>query len=496
MRRVGPRLVAGLAVVALSIAGATAVPAVATSPAATQLDWHPCDLHFRCSALSVPVDYSEPAGAQLRLALVELPATSTHVFGDLVMNPGGPGGSGVQFLETTSFPSSLRASFNLVSFDPRGIGQSDPVSCVGASGIRNLTALNPDPETAADVGVAVRAWKAFDRSCTEHTSMALLENVGTRDTVRDLDRIRAALGQPKLDYMGFSYGTYIGELYAQMFPSHVRAMVLDGAVDPALSSSATVEQQSEAFEIDLRDFFAWCPSDKSCTGELPQGAKTAYEQLFRGLAAGERLEADLSAEYGGPQEVTLGVAETALVGSLYSDQTWPYLAMAIAQGLAGNGLVLAVLAYGYEGLMPNGQFANLVAAGTAISCVDRPYLAKVSAYEQLAARLAKVAPDFGAADAWSDFPCAFWPVPAEGKVGPIHAQGSPPVLVIGSTGDPATPYTWAQAVARQLAHAELLTRRGPGHTGYTNSTCIQRWTDRYLEALELPPKNTSCASTT
>lgn len=205
--------------------------------------------------------------------------------------------------------------------------------------------------------------------------------------------------------------------------------------------------------------------------------------------------ADLVAKYGGTQQVTLGLAETALAGSLYSDQTWPYLASAIAQGLDGNGAVLAALAYAFEGLMPNGQFANLVAAGTAISCVDRPYPRQVTAYEQLAARLGKVAPDFGAADAWSNFTCAYWPVPPQGGIGPIHAPGSPPILVIGSTGDPATPYPWAQAVARQLDHARLLTRVGPGHTGYTNSTCVQRWTDRYLKTLELPPKNTSSATT-
>lgn len=493
MGTTGTRAVAGLVVLALGVAGATAIP-VSAAPAASPLSWHRCALHFRCAELSVPVDYAAPT-AHLNLALVELPATGAHVIGDLVMNPGGPGGSGVQFLETTSFPPGLAASFNLVSFDPRGIGQSDPVTCEGPSGIRAITALDPKPRTAGEIAALVRAVKAFDRSCTEHTPMTLLEHVGTRDTVRDLDRIRAALGDAQLDYMGFSYGTYIGQLYAQMFPSHVRAMVLDGAVDPALSSSATVSQQSAGFETDLKDFFAWCPGNKTCAGELPQGAKAAYEQLFSGLAAGDHLEADLQPRFGGTQQVTLGVAETALAGSLYSDQTWSYLASAIAQGLAGNGGLLAVLAYTFEGLMPNGRFANLLAAGTAIGCVDRPYPTEVTAYEKLAARLAQVAPDFGPADAWSDLNCAYWPIKPEGNVGAIYAQGSPPILVVGSTDDPATPYPWAQAVARQLDHAELLTRRGPGHTAYSNSTCIQHWTDRYLETLELPPKNTVCAST-
>ena len=490
------RLVASLAGVALGFAGAPAVAAGASSPGPAQLSWHKCDTHFRCAELAVPLDYAHPTVAHLNLALVELPATGAHVIGDLVMNPGGPGGSGVQFLETTSFPAALRASFNLVSFDPRGVGQSDPVACEGPAGTRALIALDPDPESAGQIRAVTQAANDFDRSCTEHSSMALLEHVGTRDTVRDLDRIRAALGHAKLDYLGFSYGTYIGELYAQMFPGHVRAMVLDGVVDPALSSSTQVEQQSEGFEVDLGDFFAWCPTNKSCAGELPQGAKTAYEELFQRLAAGANLGADLKPEYGGPQRVTFGVAETALAGSLYSDQTWPYLATAISQGLAGNGGLLAALAYSFEGLMPNGRWANLMAAGTAISCVDRPYPKQIRAYEELASRLAKLAPDFGAAYAWSYLGCAYWPVRPEGNIGAIHAKDSPPILVIGSTGDPATPYSWAQAVTRQLAHAELLTRRGPGHTAYSNSTCIDRWTDRYLETLALPPKDTVCASTT
>ena len=411
------------------------------------------------------------------------------------MNPGGPGASGVQFLENEAFPAPLRASFNLVSFDPRGIGQSDPVACEGPAGLRSFIALDPEPKTAGEISSVVQATKDFVRSCTEHSSMALLEHVGTRDTVRDLDRIRAALGEARLNYMGFSYGTYLGELYAETFPGRVRAMVLDGVVDPALSSTTEVAQQAEAFEGDLGDFFAWCPGNKACAGELPRGAKPAYERLFRGLAAGHRLVADLSAQYGGPQQVTLGVAEVALAGSLYSDQTWPYLASAIAQGLAGNGVLLAALAYALEGLMANGQWTNMLAAGNAISCLDRPYPPQLAAYEQLAARLAKVAPDFGAADAWSNLACAYWPVRPEGGAAAIHAPGSPPILVVGSTGDPATPYAWAQAVARQLDHAELLTRIGPGHTAYSYSTCVQRWTDRYLETLALPPESTVCPST-
>jgi hypothetical protein len=269
-------------------------------------------------------------------------------------------------------------------------------------------------------------------------------------------------------------------------------MALDGVVDPALSTSDILQQQAEGFEADLGEFFAWCPGDRDCSREQPQGAKTEYKLLFARLAAGGSLVADLPAEFGGAQQVTLGVADTAVLGSLYSDQTWPDLASAIEQALAGDGNELAVLAYAYEGLMPNGQYANLMAAGTAISCLDRPYPSDVTAYEELARRLAKVAPDFGAWAAWTDLACAYWPVPAEGKPEVIQAKGSPPILLVGSTGDPATPYSWAQSVAQELARSELLTRKGPGHTGYFNSACIEHWVDSYLATLELPPKNTVC----
>ena len=497
MRPAIARLTASTLVIGLVVTGAAVAQG---SPerrplAVPQLSWHPCQTTFRCADLKVPLDYARPAGASLELALVELPATGSHVIGDLVLNPGGPGASGVQFLEGTGFPAAVRASFNLVSFDPRGVGQSDPVRCVGASGTRALIALDPDPQTPTEIAATVRATKAFDRSCAQHSPRALLENVGTLDTVRDLDRIRSALGQPKLNYLGFSYGTYIGEVYAEHYPGLVRAMVLDGAIDPALSDYAYAAQQAGGFELDLKDFFAWCPGNTACTSELPQGVRPAYKKLFGGLAAGEKDRCRLKTGVRRGQQVTLGVADTALLGSLYSDQGWPYLAQAIQQGLAGDGSLLALLAYSYEGLMPGGSYSNLLDANAAISCVDRPFPTKVSQYQQLAAQLAKTAPDFGALSAWDSFECAYWPVAAQGKPGPVRIAGGPPILVIGSTGDPATPYSWAQAVTLQMAHARLLTRDGPGHTGYLFSACAQRWTDRYLETLALPPVGTVCSST-
>ena len=462
-------------------------------PQAT-LSWHACDGHFRCARLPVPLNYAQPNGTQIHLAVIELPSTSAHPVADLVMNPGGPGGSGVQFLEQTSFPKALRAKFNLVSFDPRGVGESDPVRCVNAAGLRKLIAMNPAPTTKAQVSQVVAATKAFVAACKANTSRALLQHVSTSATANDLDRLRAALGERKLTYLGFSYGTFLGELYASRFPTHVRAMVLDGVVDPALSTTTSDLQQAQGFETDLADFFAWCPTNATCHRELPQGARTAYDALFGRLVRGQDIVALLRPRFGGTQEVTIGVAEVALAGALYSKQTWPDLARALAQGLQGNGGLLAALAYSYEGLQPNGSFSNEVAANVAISCVDRPSPTKLSTYERLSDQMAKAAPDFGAAEAWGSLTCAYWPVAPQGKVGPLHAKGAPTILLVGSTGDPATPYRWAQAVAHQLDHSVLLTRRGPGHTGFFFSTCIQRYVERYLTNLSLPPAHTTCAT--
>lgn len=500
-RRLAASAVASALPLTLGMAWASATPASAapapahTVPQATAaLGWHRCDSHFLCSDVEVPLDYSRPAGARVRLALVELPSTGKHPIGDLVTNPGGPGGSGIEFIEGQGFPPALLSMFNLVSFDPRGIGQSNPVTCVGTAEMRRLAAANPDPVTPSQVATSVQESQAFDRACTQHTSRALLENVNTLDTARDLDLIRAALGQDKLDYMGFSYGTYLGELYAELFPRHIRAMVLDGVVNPALSVSTVAGQQADGFEFDLNAFFAWCPTDKSCRAELPDGAQRSYQQLMGHLTAGGRLIANLRPMYGGTQQVTVGLAATAVLGSLYAQDAWPYLAQAISQGLQGDGSSLAALAYLQDGLQTNGQFSNLAAANTAINCVDRPYPKQISFYQRLAAKLAKTDPNFGAYSAWSDLGCALWPIPAQGQPAPVKIKGAPPILLIGSTGDPATPYPWAREVAKQIPKSRLLTRDGPGHTGYLYSTCVQRWADQYLQTLQLPPRGSVCPS--
>ncbi|HET9059051.1 MAG TPA: alpha/beta hydrolase [Acidimicrobiales bacterium] len=466
------------------------VAGVVPKPALT---WHRCDGTYRCATLKVPVDYSDPKGPTVPLAVVEQPSTNPHPLGDLLMNPGGPGGSGVQFLEGTPFPGALRHAFNLVSWDPRGVNESEGVQCVGSAGLRALIAEDPAPSTPAQVRSLVASTKSFDNACLKNSPPDLLRHMSTIDTVRDLDQLRAALAQPKLDYLGFSYGTFIGETYAHMYPARVRVMVLDGVVDPSLGYRAVARDQAIGFETDLHDFFKWCSTDKVCGTQLPVGAEAAYRQLISELENGHKLWANLKAQYGGRQRVTVGVAETAVLGSLYSDQSWPFLAQAIATALSGDGSDLAAAAYSFEGLQDNGQFADLTAANTATNCLDQAYPRSVAPYQSLASQLQKGSPDFGAAMAWGDLGCAYWPIPAQGREAPASSPIGRSLLLIGSTDDPATPYRWAVNVSKQLG-ARLLTRKGPGHTGYLYSTCVQKWADQYLITKRLPPGGTVCPS--
>jgi len=411
------------------------------------------------------------------------------------MNPGGPGVSGVSFLESAwqAFPPGLRRRFNLVSFDPRGVGASDPVVCASPAGLRKWLAVNPAPVTPSQVTEVVSAVKKFVAGCDARASRLLLANLSTAVTAQDMDRLRAALGQRRLTYLGFSYGTYLGALYAQDFGSHVRAMVLDGAIDPALSEVQTSIQQAASLEVDLHDFLAWCPTDATCRSELPRGAARAYKALIRRLEQGKMLPATPSGAIGS-QPVNLAVALTGIASTLYNRLDWPDLALALADGSTGNGTLLAALADGYEGIRSNGTATNIVSANLAIACLDRPVPTRLSAYEALARSLGAADPDFGPIEAWGSLVCAYWPVPPAGRPGPVHVAGVPPILVVGSTRDPVTPYAWAESLAAELPGAVLLTRAGDGHTGYFASSCVQRWVDRYLIGLALPPRNTTCAS--
>ena len=448
--------------------------------------WNPCG-SIQCGSLSVPLDAKHPNGTQITLAMGRLPATG-HRIGVLFTNPGGPGASGVDFVRDARaiFPAAVLEAFDIVSWDPRGVGQSAPVRC--NDDLDAFYAVDRSPDSADEVDANVAAAKEFVASCVKDSGK-LLRFVSTRESARDLDAIRAAIGEQQISYLGFSYGTYLGALYADMFPNRVRAMVLDGAVDPARSYTGTVVQQSAGFERELQGFFADCRNDPDCGFATGGDPERAFDSLARDVDA-EPQYATVHGERRilGPGEFEIGVASV-----LYSGHSgYGSLADALAQTASGLGNKMAAFADQYTGRKTGGKYTNETAALYAIGCLDAPSPRTVAGMQAVAARATRAAPHFGASTAWLGLPCAYWPVRAQEKVAPIHAEGAPPIIVVGTRGDPATPYTWAVSLAKQLDSGRLLTYEGDGHTAYGDSECIDTAVNDYLLKLTQPANGTSC----
>jgi pimeloyl-ACP methyl ester carboxylesterase len=469
-----------------------ASPGVRPSPAAGELAWTDCGGGFECATLDVPLDYDAPTGTAISLSLIRLPAIDpAERLGTLVTNPGGPGASGVDFVRqaaTTVFSEALRTRFDILGFDPRGVGASAPVACVGPRELDRLIALDPTPDTAAERSALIDGTRSFVAAC-QANSAALLPHVGTRDAARDLDRIRAAVGDPALSYLGFSYGTFLGATYADLFPGRVRALVLDGAVDPTLPFEERNAQQAMSFAAAFGRFLDNCASRPACSFYSKGNPAAAYDALMARIDRAP-LHAALT---GDSRSVGPGEAFTAVAAALYDQSGWSILAQALAMAERGDGSVLLLLADSYNERRPDGTYANILAANNAVTCLDYASPADVAAYQALALRLEKLAPRFGEAVAWSGLTCALWPVhPAGDPVAP-RASGASPILVIGSTGDPATPYAWAVKLAGELESGVLLTRRGEGHTAYGGkSACIDEAVDAYLITLLVPAAGTVC----
>lgn len=481
-------LCSGLSASGLSATGTSARPRAEQAP----LSWHGCGGGLQCASLAVPLSYAHPNGRTIRLALARLPSTSPRQrIGSLLINPGGPGASGVQFLREVvgAFAPDILDHFDIVSWDPRGVGQSDPVECESGPALDRFFSLPASPTTMAQVASVVSATKAFDEGCVKRSGLSLLRNISTEDTARDLDRIRAALGDSKLNYLGFSYGTFIGAMYAHLFPTHIRAMVLDGAVDPALTTEQEDLQQAEGFETDLNDFLSWCEDGSNgCALYQSGGVQAAFQRVLKRLQEGP-------VPTGHRQQPTLdaGLGFYGLAEGLYSTDTWSQLGDALAAILDNKGGQLLSLANDYTGRNPNGTYQNILEADTAISCLDKPVPSSLARYEADAAAWAKVAPVFGPSEAWGPLACAYWPVPPVEQAGPLSAPGAPPIVVVGTTNDPATPYAWAQALASQLSGV-LITRVGAGHTGYFFSTCVEQAANAYLIGLKVPSPGLTCQS--
>ncbi|WP_243708380.1 alpha/beta hydrolase [Actinomadura sp. GC306] len=447
---------------------------------------------FRCATLKVPLDYADPSGRRIDIALIKAPASDpARRIGSLLFNFGGPGGDGVDTLARFAGQyAELGERYDLVAFDPRGVGRSTPVTCVGDRRMDEINARDDTPDTAAEEKAYLAGRAEYAARCAARSG-GLLPHVGTRSAAADMELIRTALGDERLHYFGISYGTWLGGAYARQFPDRVGRAVLDAAVDTGIGGVDSALQQAAAFQRALGDFGAACArlGRKHC----PMGtdAPSVVESVGRILDGLDRKPLRTSSG----RELTQSLAMTGVAAGLYSRDTWPYLAQGLVDAVKRrDGSLLLMLADARNGRGEDGSYSNLAAANTAITCADSTDRYTPDDVRRLLPRFRDASPVFGTSLAWSLLECTGWPVPGDDGAREVAAPSAAPILVIGNTGDPATPYAWAAALARRLGgEATLLTYRGEGHGAYdTGDRCVRETVHAYLLQGTLPADGASC----
>ena len=456
------------------------------------VDWTGCGGSRECATVVVPLDYSDLDGDTVELAVNRLPATdSGDRIGSLLVNPGGPGASGVDFVEqggSTLF-AKLNESYDIVGFDPRGVGASEPVNCLDAAGVDRLMASDPDPDTPPEVARTAGLYRKFGLAC-QRAAGDLLPHLSTSVVARDLDVLRGVVGDERLNYLGFSYGTLVGAVYAELFPDAVGRMVLDGAVDPGLDSKEAALSQAGGFQTALEAYAADCVTKPGC----PLGTDVdAGLQRIRTLL--DELDAQPLPTDDPERPLTEGLALYGIAYPLYVESLWPGLTLAL-QGALGemDGRQLLLLADLYADRTDSGYRNNKTQVIYAVNCLDDPSDASASDVRATLDEFEQAAPTLGRAFAWGPLACAQWPVkPAEPLPDTVDAEGAPPIVVVGTTRDPATPYAQAQALADDLESGVLLTRDGDGHTAYgQGNACITAAVEAYLLKGTVPAEGTIC----
>ncbi|WP_433325708.1 alpha/beta hydrolase [Spirillospora sp. CA-294931] len=446
--------------------------------------WKGCGAPFECTSVKVPRDYSAPEnGGTIALALVRVRAARPQGrLGSLVFAFGGPGSSGIEGLRRAAAGyRNLNTRYDLVSFDPRGAGRSTAVDCLDDASMDRFVALDASPDDPAEETALTGGHTSFRRAC-QTNSGGLLPYVGTSNAARDLDVVRAVLGDRRLHYFGTSYGTWLGGHYAHQLPGRVGRAVLDGAVDTELGPLDLGLQQAAASQRALGDFAAFCA--RACPSGVGQASIAALlDELDR---------RPLPAADG--RELTQSLGTTGVSAALRSKRLWPALARGLTEAKRGGGTVLLALADTRNGRRGDGRYGNLDAARTAITCADTPDRYDAADVRELLPRYRNVSPVFGPSLAWDLLDCAGWPVPGDPAAREVSAPGAAPMVVIGTTGDPATPYAWAPALTKGLGgRAALLTLQGEGHGAYdTGDPCVRRAVDAYLLDGVVPSNGATC----
>ncbi|MFJ5530036.1 alpha/beta hydrolase [Streptomyces sp. NPDC093261] len=476
----------------------------ATPPAlspyyAQRLTWSPCKVPgFECATMKAPRDYARPTAGDVRLAVARKRATGHgKPLGSLLVNPGGPGGSAIGYLEQyagAGYPAEIRARYDMVGMDPRGVGQSEPIVCLNGPEMDAYAQTDLTPDNQTEVNRLVAADKKFAEGCERH-SANLLRHVSTVEAARDMDILRAVLGDRKLNYVGASYGTFLGATYAGLFPARVGRLVLDGAMDPSLSARRLNEDQTVGFETAFQSFARDCVRRSDCPlgvpGTSPAKVGDHLKAFFTKVDASPLPTGDASGRRLGEALATTGV-----IAAMYDQAAWPQLRTALTSAIKHHdGAALLVLSDSYYERGAHGRYANLMFANAAVNCLDLPSAFSGPAeVEEALPVFEKASPVFGKGLAWTSLNCAYWPVKATGRPQRIVARGAAPIVVVGTTRDPATPYLWAQALASQLSSARLLTYDGDGHTAYgRGSKCIDAAIDAYLLRGTPPARGKHCS---
>lgn len=454
------------------------------------LDWASCDDGNECATLTVPIDYADPTGETVDLNLERAPATDqANKVGSLVVNPGGPGAPGTSLVKKPiyAFGDPLLERYDIVAFDPRGTGASDPVDCVSDSDLDAYLAQDPDPDDAAEGEALVQEQDDFFAGCVA-SSDSLIGHVSTVEAARDMDVLRGALREEKLAYLGFSYGTTLGGVYAELFADNVGRFVLDGATDPTLDFRENSLSQAKGFQTALDAYVADCIDQGDCfLGDTQDEALGTITDL---LASIEETPLPTSSD----RDLEIGNAVYGVITPLYGKDNWPILDDALEEALAGTGDTLLYLSDFYASRDAGGGYSdNSLEANLAINCLDDPTTLEPADIPAEYPAFEAASPTFGKIFAWFLVGCHGIQVEASEPTPTIRGAGADPILVLGTTRDPATPYEEAVALADQLESGVLISRDGDGHTAYNKgNACVDDAVEGYLLDGTVPDDGLEC----
>ncbi|CAN2230898.1 alpha/beta hydrolase [Candidatus Planktophila versatilis] len=449
---------------------------------AQEMQWQSCYENYQCADLLVPIDYTELKTGSFKILVLKYPTTGAKKLGSLIVNPGGPGGSGVDYAYAAEylFSPAILDAYDIVGFDPRGVGRSEPIVCLNDKELDANYASDSKPDNEQEFAQILIESKKFIQQCEEKNKH--LTSFSTANAARDMDILRQAVGDKQLNYMGKSYGTFLGTLYAQFFPEKVGHMVLDGAVDPTISNFQQGLTQAVAFDKAFAAFTADCATRSNCP--LPKEKSAAIDEMKKILSQVQQKPVKRLSE----SLVLLGVA-----AALYDSATgWPKLRTAVKEVKVGKGGKFLALADEYTGRTKDGNYtANEFDSGAIIDCLDFTDDRSVEQMKEDAKVFAEQAPLFGPYLAYGGLVCQYFDTPQAMEVAPTKTAN--PIVIIGTTGDPATPYAWAQGLHRILTNSVLISLTGDGHTGQgQGNKCVDGQVDDFYLG-NTTPSRTTCS---